>query len=41
MPVLSEGMRAAAEYVGPEIARMLVDDNPRAIVEGQPIPYQP
>lgn len=40
-PVLSPGREAAAEIRGQEIAEALVEANPRAIVEGQPLPYFP
>ena len=41
VPVLSPARDAAAEICGPEIAKALVDYNPRAIVTGQPLPYFP
>jgi len=40
-PVLSAARQAAAEICGEDVARALVDDNPRAIVSGQPLPYFP
>ncbi len=40
-PVLSAAQEAAAHVVGGEVARALVDDNPAAIVAGQPLPYRP
>jgi hypothetical protein len=40
-PVLSTARDAAAEICGEEVARALVDGNPRAIVNGQPLPYFP
>jgi protein-tyrosine phosphatase len=40
-PVLSTARNAAAEICGEEVARALVDGNPRAIVGGQPLPYFP
>ena len=40
-PVLSTARDAAAEICGDEVARALVDGNPRAIVSGQPLPYFP
>ncbi len=40
-PILSAGREAAAEICGAEIAQALVEDNPRAIVSGQPLPYFP
>jgi protein-tyrosine phosphatase len=40
-PVLSTARQAAAEISGEEVARALVEDNPRAIVSGQPLPYFP
>lgn len=36
-PVLSRGRDAAAAIVGPDAARLLVEDNPRSVVEGLPI----
>ena len=41
VPVLSAGREAAARLCGTEVARALVDDNPRAIIEGKPLPYSP
>jgi len=41
VPILSEGRDAAAEHCGKEVALALVDDNPRAIVNGQALPYFP
>jgi protein-tyrosine phosphatase len=40
-PVLSAARTAAAEICGDDVARALVDDNPRAIVSAQPLPYYP
>ena len=40
-PVLSAGRGAAAKICGQDVARALVDDNPRAIINGEPIPYRP
>jgi protein-tyrosine phosphatase len=40
-PNLSEGREAAAEICGPEIAQTLVEDNPGAVVRGEPLPYFP
>jgi protein-tyrosine phosphatase len=40
-PVLSAARNVAAELCGEDVARALVDDNPRAIVSGQPLPYFP
>lgn len=37
VPVLSKARDAAAAIVGNGIANLLVDDNPRAIVEGHPL----
>ena len=36
-PVLSAGRDAAAAIVGEDAARKLVEENPRAIVEGEPL----
>jgi protein-tyrosine phosphatase len=41
VPILSDGRDAAAEHVGKEVARILVEDNPRAVVMGQVLPYFP
>jgi len=41
VPILSSGQDAAGEICGSEIAHKLVDDNPRAIVQGKPLPYLP
>jgi protein-tyrosine phosphatase len=41
VPGLSKACAAAAAIVGEDIARALVDDNPRAIVNNQPMPYFP
>jgi protein-tyrosine phosphatase len=41
VPILSEARTAAAQMVGEEIATAMVEGNPRAIVEGQTVPYFP
>ena len=41
VPILSEAKDVAAEIVGDEVARALVEANPGAVVSGQPIPYCP
>lgn len=41
IPVLSTARDAAAETCGDEIADALVDNNPRAIISNQPLPYFP
>src|SRR5277367_4169268 len=41
VPVLSTSRDAAAEICGEEIAEALVEQNPRAIVESQDLPYSP
>jgi tyrosine-protein phosphatase YwqE len=41
VPILSTSRDAAAEICGEEIADALVEHNPRAIVENQPLPYFP
>jgi protein-tyrosine phosphatase len=38
-PVLSLARDVVAEIAGAEVARALVEDNPRAIVSGEPLPY--
>ena len=40
-PRLSAAREAAEEFCVPDVARALVDDNPRAIINGQPLPYFP
>ena len=40
-PQLSPAREVAAEHVGGDVARALVDDNPRAILAGLPLPYFP
>jgi protein-tyrosine phosphatase len=40
-PILSEARRKISADYGREIADALVDDNPRAIVQGKTIPYFP
>jgi protein-tyrosine phosphatase len=40
-PYLSAGRAAAAKIAGDEIARALVEGNPRAIVENRPLPWFP
>lgn len=41
VPVLSAGRNEVAEMRGDDIANALVNDNPRAIVSGKPLPYFP
>lgn len=41
VPILSKARDVAEEIVGPEYAQALVEDNPGAIVNGQPILYSP
>jgi protein-tyrosine phosphatase len=41
VPNLSEGRDAAAEICGPEVAQALVEDNPQAVIRGEPLPYFP
>lgn len=40
-PVLSPGREAAVKICGHDVAQALVDDNPRAIINAEPIPYLP
>jgi protein-tyrosine phosphatase len=40
-PVLSRAREEAANISGPDVARALVNDNPRAIISGQALPYFP
>ena len=41
VPILSKSRDVASEICGEEIANALVDQNPRAIIENQPLPYFP
>jgi protein-tyrosine phosphatase len=41
VPILSQGRDVAADLAGAEYARALVEDNPAAVVRGQPIPFSP
>jgi protein-tyrosine phosphatase len=41
VPALSAARERVAKLRGADVARALVDDNPRAIVSGQPLPYFP
>lgn len=41
VPVLSTSREAAARLVGDEVAEALVQGNPQAIVNGQPLPFFP
>jgi len=41
VPVLSTARDAVAEIVGAEVAEALVEQNPRAIINSQPLPYFP
>ena len=41
VPVLSTSRDAAAEICGNEVAEALVEANPRAVIENQPLPYFP
>lgn len=41
VPILSTGRDAAAEICGPDVAEALVQGNPQAIVNNQPLPYFP
>lgn len=41
IPVLSTAREAAAEICGDEVAEALVERNPRAIIESQPLPFFP
>jgi protein-tyrosine phosphatase len=40
-PILSTARDAAAEIGGEDIAHALVEENPRAVLSGQPLPYLP
>jgi len=41
VPRLSQGRDAATEICGTDIAQALVEENPHAMVSGQPLPYFP
>jgi len=41
VPNLSKARQAVAATHGAELAQALVDDNPRAVLAGQPLPYFP
>jgi protein-tyrosine phosphatase len=41
VPVLSAARDTIGDFYGEEVARALVEDNPRAIVSNQPLPYFP
>ena len=41
VPILSTARDAASEIVGEEVAQALVEDNPQAIINNQPLPYFP
>ena len=41
VPILSKSRDAASEICGEEIANAFVEQNPRAIIENQPLPYFP
>jgi len=40
-PVLSQARDEVAELCGDDVARALVEENPRAVINGQPLPYFP
>jgi protein-tyrosine phosphatase len=40
-PLLSEARRIVADWTNQDVARALLDENPAAIVTGQPLPYFP
>jgi protein-tyrosine phosphatase len=40
-PVLSQARQVVAATYGDELANALVEDNPRAILAGKPLPYFP
>jgi len=41
VPILSTGRNAAADICGKDIAEALVESNPRAILNNEPLPYFP
>ena len=40
-PILSAARDLAAQICGKEVARALVEDNPRAVLTAQALPYSP
>jgi len=40
-PVLSAGRDEVAEICGQDVAKALVEENPRAVINGKPLPYWP
>jgi protein-tyrosine phosphatase len=40
-PILSNARDALAEVFGNDVARALLEDNPRAVISGAPLPYFP
>jgi protein-tyrosine phosphatase len=40
-PILSRGRDAVAAIMGEAVARKLVDDNPRAVINGEPLQFEP
>jgi protein-tyrosine phosphatase len=40
-PILSRGRDAAGLVIGPERAKKLVEDNPRAVIDGEPLRVEP
>ncbi len=40
-PILSAARDAVSHSHGPEVAQALTDDNPRAVISGQPLPFFP
>ena len=41
VPILSAARDAAEEFCEASVAKLLVDDNPRAVIQGKPLPYFP
>ncbi|MGA2002100.1 MAG: CpsB/CapC family capsule biosynthesis tyrosine phosphatase [Terriglobales bacterium] len=41
VPIMSEARKVAVQIVGAEYAEALVEGNPGAVVQGQPVPYCP
>jgi protein-tyrosine phosphatase len=41
VPILSSARDAAEEFCEASVAKMLVEDNPRAVIESRPLPYFP
>jgi protein-tyrosine phosphatase len=41
VPILSGARDTIADFYGAQVAQALVDDNPKAVISNQPLPYFP